>query len=38
MKGMNMQYAFVVAFGRLLMAAIFLLSGLGKLADPQMTR
>jgi putative oxidoreductase len=34
---MNQQYASVATFGRLLMAAIFLVSGLGKLANPQMT-
>src|SRR5258705_4052893 len=35
---MNKQYAFVATFGRLLIAAIFLVSGLGKLANPQMTQ
>jgi len=33
---MNKQYALVATFGRLLIAAIFLLSGLGKIANPQM--
>jgi len=35
---MNKQYAFVATFGRLLIAAIFLVSGLGKIAAPQMTQ
>jgi putative oxidoreductase len=35
---MNKQYALVATFGRLLMAAIFLVSGLGKIANPQMTQ
>jgi len=35
---MNKQYAFVATFGRLLIAAIFLLSGLNKIATPQMTQ
>ena len=35
---MNKQYALVATFGRLLMAAIFLVSGLGKVANPQMTQ
>jgi len=35
---MNKQYAFVATFGRLLIAAIFLISGLGKIANPQMTQ
>jgi putative oxidoreductase len=35
---MNKQYALVATSGRLLMAAIFLLSGLGKIAQPDMTQ
>ena len=35
---MNKQYALVATFGRLLIAAIFLMSGLGKVANPQMTQ
>jgi putative oxidoreductase len=35
---MNKQYALVATFGRLLLAAIFLVSGLGKTANPQMTQ
>jgi putative oxidoreductase len=35
---MNKQYALVATFGRLLLAAIFLVSGLGKVANPQMTQ
>ena len=35
---MNKQYAFVATFGRLLIAAIFLMSGLGKVANPEMTQ
>src|SRR2546423_6548896 len=35
---MNNPYALVATFGRLLMAAIFLISGLGKIANPQMTQ
>jgi putative oxidoreductase len=35
---MNKQIALVATFGRLLMAAIFLMSGLGKIANPQMTQ
>ena len=35
---MNKQYALVATSGRLLMAAIFLLSGLGKIAQPEMTQ
>src|SRR6266850_4061612 len=35
---MNKQYAVLATFGRLLIAAIFLVSGLGKIANPQMTQ
>jgi putative oxidoreductase len=35
---MNKQQALVATFGRLLMAAIFLLSGIGKVAQPEMTQ
>lgn len=35
---MNQQYTLVATFGRLLLAAIFLVSGLGKIANPQMTQ
>ena len=35
---MNKQYATVATFGRLLIGAIFLVSGLGKIANPQMTQ
>jgi putative oxidoreductase len=35
---MNKQYPLVATFGRLLIAAIFLMSGLGKIANPQMTQ
>jgi putative oxidoreductase len=35
---MNKQYPLVATFGRLLIAAIFLLSGLGKVANPHMTQ
>ena len=35
---MNKQYAFVATFGRLLIAAIFLLSGLGKIASSEATQ
>jgi putative oxidoreductase len=35
---MNPQTSFVPAFGRLLIAAIFLISGLGKIAAPAMTQ
>ena len=35
---MNKQHALVATFGRLLIAAIFLLSGFGKIANPEMTQ
>jgi putative oxidoreductase len=35
---MSKQQALVAALGRLLLAAIFLVSGLGKIANPQMTQ
>jgi putative oxidoreductase len=35
---MNKQHALIATFGRLLIAAIFLLSGVGKVADPHMTQ
>jgi putative oxidoreductase len=35
---MNKQYSLAATFGRLLVAAIFLMSGLGKIANPEMTQ
>jgi putative oxidoreductase len=35
---MNKQYALAATFGRLLIAVIFLMSGFGKIANPQMTQ
>ncbi len=35
---MNKQYPLAATFGRLLIAVIFLMSGLGKIANPQMTQ
>jgi putative oxidoreductase len=35
---MNKQYSLAATFGRLLIAAIFLMSGLGKIANPEMTQ
>jgi len=35
---MNKQYSLAATFGRLLIAAVFLLSGLSKIANPEMTQ
>jgi uncharacterized membrane protein YphA (DoxX/SURF4 family) len=35
---MNKQHALVATLGRLLLATVFLVSGLGKIANPQMTQ